>query len=308
MESTVNETRKIGIELEFVLPIIGQGGNIDVQRLLAEVLMRQGLPAVCRGYSHQPIPSDAVFAVEHDSSLRDEERFSGVRWAKVELKTAPLPWAELERVMPPALEIVNYLGARVNVSCGLHVHHHLPEAVEQPQVVRNLQHAWWRVHPVVYGLVAESRRHNQYCRRPTHDEAVQFDGVRTYERLCEKLRRLDRYAAVNFVNLLTPERMTVEFRVHQGTVDWPKIRAWVLFTQRLIEHAVARSCQFTPEPLKNTRAGLNAMLTTVGLKPNNRVYAKVDKPLREVGRYLLKRWWHFNPPPDAKKKAETVAA
>lgn len=307
MEATINATRKIGVEVEFVLPIIGQGSNIDVQRLLADVLTRQGLPAVCRGYSHNPLPPETLLAVEHDSSLRDEERFSGVSWAKVELKTAPLPWAELERVMPPALEIVNYLGARVNVSCGLHVHHHLPECVENPQVVRNLQHAWWRIHPVVFGLVATSRRNNQYCRRPTHDEAVQFDGVRSYERLCQKLRRLDRYASLNFVNLLTPERMTVEFRVHQGSLDWQKLRAWVLFTQRLIEHAVARSCQFTPEPLKNSREGLNAMLITVGLKPNNRVYQKIDKDLRQVGRYLLKRWRHFNQPQD-KQKAEIVAA
>ena len=307
MQATINATRRIGVEVECILPIIGVGENVDVQRLLADVLTRQGLPAVCRGYSHHPLPPGTLLAVEHDSSLRDEERFSGIRWAKVELKTAPLQWAELERVMPPALEIVNYLGARVNVSCGLHVHHHLPEVVESPQVVRNLQHVWWRVHQIVFGLVAPSRRNNQYCRRPTPDEAVLFDSVRSYERLCAKLRRLDRYAALNFTNLLSPERQTVEFRVHQGTVDWQKLRAWVLFTQRLVEHAVARSCQLTPEPLKNSRAGLNAMLITVGLKPNSRIYGTVNKDLRQVGRYLLKRWRHFNQPQDT-KKAEIVAA
>jgi hypothetical protein len=302
MEAAINATRKMGVEVECILPIIGVGENVDVQRLLADVLTRQGLPAVCRGYSHHPLPPGTSLAVEHDSSLRDEERFSGVRWAKVELKTAPLTWTELERVMPPALEIVNYLGARVNVSCGLHVHHNLPEAVEQPQVVRNLQHAWWRVHPVVFGLMAPSRRNNQYCRRPTEAEATQFDGVRTYERLCEKLRRLDRHVGLNFLNLLSPERLTVEFRVHQGTTDWAKLRAWVLFTQRLVEHAVARSCQFSPKPLENSRAGLNAMLISVGLKPNNRVNSKVDKDLRQVGKYLLKRWRHFNQPQDKKVK------
>jgi hypothetical protein len=307
MEASINATRTIGVEVEFVIPIIGHGENYDVQRLIADVLTRQGLPAVCRGYSHQPIPTEAIFAVEHDSSLRDEERFSGVRWAKVELKTAPLSWAELERVMPPALEIVNYLGGRINASCGLHTHHHLPEAVEQPQVVRNLQHAWWRIHQIALNLVAPSRRNNQYCRRPTRDEAVQFDAVRTYDRLCQTLRRLDRYAAVNFVNLLLPERMTVEFRLHQGTLDWPKIRAWALFTQRLVEHAVARSCQFTAEPLKNSRAGLNAMLITVGLKPNSRIYHKVSKDLRDVGRFLLKRWRHFNPSLDERKIEKAVA-
>jgi hypothetical protein len=213
-----------------------------------------------------------------------------------------MTWSELERVMPPALEIVNYLGGRINVSCGLHIHHHLPEVVEKPQVVRNLEHAWWRIHQVVFGLVAPSRRRNQYCRAPNEAEAIQFDGVRNYARLCEKLRLIDRYAAVNFVNLLNPDRMTVEFRMHQGTTDWAKLRAWVLFTQRLIEHAVARSCQYSRTPLPNTRAGLNAMLITLGLKPNNRVYQKVDKDLRLVGKYLLKRWQQFNPQEQGKAK------
>jgi len=45
--------------------------------------------------------------------------------------------------------------------------------------------------------------------------------------------------------------------------------------------------------MANTRAGLNALLVTTGLKPNSRIYCKVDKELRMVGRYLLRRWRHF---------------
>ena len=55
-----------------------------------------------------------------------------------------------------------------------------------------------------------------------------------------------------------------------------------------------RSCHFKPEPLANTQIGLNALLVTTGLKTNSRIYRKVPKDLREVGKYLLKRWKHFN--------------
>ncbi len=36
MEATINATRKIGVEVECILPIIGVGENVDVQRLLSE--------------------------------------------------------------------------------------------------------------------------------------------------------------------------------------------------------------------------------------------------------------------------------
>ena len=95
--------------------------------------------------------------------------------------------------------------------------------------------------------------------------------------------------------------MTVEWRFHSGTTDWEKIRAWVLATQRWIEHAVTRSCHFKPDPVRNTQAGVNALLVTTGLKSNSRIYRKVDKDLRQVAKYLLKRWKHFNGPTSTSK-------
>jgi hypothetical protein len=96
VEATITN-RLIGVEIEAVIPIIGAGQNQDVQQLLASVLSNHGLPAVARPYSHQPLPSGCLLVVEHDSSLRDESRFAGIRWAKIEIKTAPLPWPEIER-------------------------------------------------------------------------------------------------------------------------------------------------------------------------------------------------------------------
>lgn len=277
--------------------------NFDVQQLMSSVLTAQGLRACARSYTHQPIPQGTLFAVEHDSSIRDEQRYAGISWAKVELKTAPLTWSDLARVLPPALDIVDYLGARTNVSTGLHVHHHLPEVVEHPEVVRNLMHLWWRFHRVIYGLVAPSRRQNQYCKAPSAEDATRFDGIASYSRLAAKLARCDRYMGVNLTNLVSHERQTVEWRLHGGTTDWNKIKAWVLATQRWTEHAVARSCHYRPEPVANTQGGLNALLVATGLKPNSRIYHKVEKDLRQVGRFLLKRWKRFNAPEENKSNA-----
>jgi len=303
VEAKINPNRLIGVEIEIVTAIVGVGDNMDVQRLLADILTRQGLHAVARGYSHESIPAGCLLAVEHDTSLRDESRFPGLRWSKLEVKTAALPWPEIERILPPTLEIVNYLGARCNTSTGLHVHHHLPEVVERPEVVRNLSHLWWRSHKVIYGMVAPSRRANTYCVAPSSSDATRFDNVRSFSDLCSKLQACQRYSGLNLTNLSEPRRQTVEWRTHHGTTDWSKISAWLLATQRWVEHAVARNCHYKPEPLPNTREALNALLVATGLKINSRIYSKIEKPLRQAGRFLLKRWKSFNQPQDHKGKA-----
>jgi len=300
VESEINSNRKIGIEIEFVAPIIGTGTNRDVQELIAQVLRNHGIPSCSRGYTPQPLPPGCQLAVEHDASLHDESKYRGLSWSKLEVKTSPMLWDEVERVLPQALEIIQYVGARINGSCGLHVHHHLPEAEHKPQVVRNLQHLWWRFSPVMYGLVAPSRVTNAYCRPPQRDDATILDRCTTYSSLCGKLRRLERYHGLNLINLAKRERMTVEWRLHGGTTDWAKIRPWVLATQRWVEHSVKRSCHFKPEPVANSQAGLKALLVTTGLRSNSRIYRKVQKDLWEVGKYLLKRWKHFNSPQNLK--------
>ena len=80
MESKITN-RKIGIEIEVVLPIIGSGDNADVQRLLAEVLSNQGIRSVARSYTHRDVPAGCKLAIEHDVSLRDESKYAGLRWS-----------------------------------------------------------------------------------------------------------------------------------------------------------------------------------------------------------------------------------
>jgi hypothetical protein len=301
MQSAITN-RLIGIEIECVLPIIGSGENQDVQALLASVLSSQGIPSISRSYTHRSIPTGCKMAIEHDVSLRDESKYAGLRWSKIEAKTMPMTWTEIEETLPRALEIIRYCGARVNYSCGLHVHHHLPEVERNPEVVKSLWHLWWRYHKVIYALTAPSRLSNTYCFPPQQTDASLFSNCRSYGRLCEIAGRMNRYNGLNLTNLTIRERQTVEWRLHSGSVDWAKIKAWVLATQRWVEHAVARSCHYKPEPMANTQAGLNSLLVTTGLKPNSRIY-KVDKPLREVGRYLLRRWKHFNLPQNLKQAA-----
>jgi hypothetical protein len=90
LASELNGCRNIGAEFECCVPIIGAGDNSSVQDEIASVLRANGLSACSRPYSHAPLPPGCDVAVEHDSSIIGEQRFRGVRWAQVELKTRVL--------------------------------------------------------------------------------------------------------------------------------------------------------------------------------------------------------------------------
>lgn len=297
MQSEVTN-RRLGIELEMVAPILGHADNFQVQELIANILCRQGIRAVARSYSHAPVPDGYDFCVEHDSSLRDETRYQGIRWARLEVKNRPMTFAEVEGVLPSALELLRYLGCRVNSSTAFHNHVDLSDAVDRPAIARNLAHLVYRYQNVLFGLVAPSRKNNHYCQALTSTDARRFDRVQSFQQLSREASRSERFKMVNFANLANG-RNTVEFRSHGGTLDWEKIKSWVLLNQRLVTHAAKRNCHFG-EPIENNRAGLNGLLVCIGLKPNSRIYKSVPKDLRQVGKLLVKRWKTFNTPRDFK--------
>jgi len=294
--------------MEFLVLRTAGGENIRTQQLLADVLTREGISSVARGYSHDPIPSGCKMAIEHDSSLRDESRFSGLSWSKIEAKTAPMSFRELEQVLPHALEVINYFAPRLNASCGLHCHVHLEAVTSRPLVVRNLQHLYVRYAPVIYGMVAASRRRSSYCVPPEPEDARMYDGCTTYAKLCQRLSRATRYSGLNLTNLTNRERLTVEWRMHSGTTEWAKIQAWVLFCTQFVRHATVRSCHHRPDQAENTQQSLKALMTVIGMRPNTRIYNQVDKDLRRAAKYLLRRWKAFNLPGKHKGHADAKAS
>jgi hypothetical protein len=136
------------------LPLVGNGDGGDVQRTLANVLTANGIPAIARSYSSDPVPAGMDVAVEHDSSIQGETRYHGIAWFSVEIKTRILDGIEdWEGVVPKMLDIARYMGARVNQSTGHHVHLSLPEVIERPKAILSLTSLVARI-DVVEGQVA----------------------------------------------------------------------------------------------------------------------------------------------------------
>jgi hypothetical protein len=288
----LNRERLLGVEHEFSAVCVGNGTGIDVQRSIAEVLSANGISSIARGYDHSPFSQD--IAVEYDSSVHGTSEWRGVRHFPIELKTRPLTYTDYERIVPNAMRIATYMGGRANHTCGYHVHVGLPEFKHNPRVARSLYNAAHRYQNVILACQPPSRRDNSYCRAlPSAGRLLH--GANNRRALRSKLSQFDRFYWLNLTNLWADEPH-VEFRVFAGTLDPIRAAMTVRFCLQLVQHGVTRNCQGVEEPLPNNRKGIEALLIGCGFKVNTKVYSKVSAELRETGRWLLKRWKHWNVP------------
>lgn len=147
--------------------------------------------------------------VKHDGSIRTTREFPNA----IELVSPPLPFSELGRdAVQKALDVIAETG-RVNRSCGFHVHIEASD-LNQAQIARLVRffESWKKV---LLSYVSASRRGNHYCK--------------------PMASRTDRYVALN----LCPFSVygTVEFRLHQSTLNVNKVLAFVALCVNIVEHA-----------------------------------------------------------------------
>ena len=123
-------------------------------------------------------------------------------------------------VLQKTLEVLNMLGASVNRSCGLHVHvdvRNLPMAKHRKHKMKNLI----KLLPVMGSLVPNYRCEGEYSNI--------YHSSWTADQ--------DKNSALTLNNRLK----TIEFRLHQGTLDYKRIIAWVKFC-----HALTHNRNITP--------------------------------------------------------------
>lgn len=184
--------------------------------LRADIIARateQGLNVVSERYNH----CDGGYAkIVSDASIR------GVDGNEV--------------VMPPATELgdlqricraLRAAGAAVNKSCGLHVH--IDAAGITPDHAYRIGLNYYRLRALINKGLAPSRRANHYCWLV--QPSIQMRDCGSWDGLLRNV--VSRYEAVNYEAYA--RHRTIEFRQHQGTINFAKIRRWVLFLQSLVE-------------------------------------------------------------------------
>lgn len=126
------------------------------------------------------------------------------------------------------LSVLNRAGAKVNVSCGLHVHVGLKGY--KPAEIVNIYKNYQKLERLIDSFMAPSRRGN--CRWAKSILEINYDNLPTVGALQGRMFN-DRYYKVN--PMAYNRHQTVEFRQHQGSVDFDKISMWVKFCCKLVE-------------------------------------------------------------------------
>lgn len=266
------EDRRFGVEIEAY--------GVPAARLAA-ALSEAGIPCEVQRYNHL---TQRVWKVVPDASIRGEYPF--------ELVSPPLCGLEGLETLRRVASVLAQLGARVNHSCGLHVHHDARDlGVEQ---MRNLIRLYARMEPVLDEAMPPSRRgsRNHYCvsMRPYGEDSIlarRLDEARTIQELAWFFP--NRYYKLNLHAWL--RHGTIEFRHHAGTINADKIVAWVIFTQILVQRAAsgrvtyrerrAGYCRGNPRDLLVVDLGMHAY------------WRQVDALLQWAIHYIANRIRHF---------------
>ena len=289
----LNMNRRLGVEHEMAVPLVGSGGGREVQETIAHVLTSNGLRAKARGYTNAPVPNGYDLAIEADSSVRGEQRFGGVSWHSVELKTRILNGiSDWESIVPKALEIAKYMGARVNRSCGYHLTIDFPEAIDKPTKIRSLFNLIHASEPFIYAILPPSRRSNGYARPIPPERLRMLHGCRTLRSFERALANWERNRGLNLTHLFSPSPR-IEFRYHSGSLDAVKCRHWLRLINRLVEHSITRNCQASNRSVTPTVAEFDNWLMTIGLRSHSGIYRKISPELRETAKYIRRRFKKF---------------
>ena len=130
-------------------------------------------------------------------------------------------------------QALDYVGAKINPSCGLHVHHEAKDFDNKKKLMKVVS-VYQRMEKFIDDFMPISRRGNNTFYAKTMigvtDNVAENHGGRYYK-----------------VNLQSWYRQgTVEFRQHSGTVEADKIINWVYFTALVMDRARGRVLVNTP--------------------------------------------------------------
>lgn len=195
---------------------------------VANALSAAGIPCNYEGYNHV---TRNHWKVVSDSSLTGVNTF--------ELVSPPLSgddgFAQIEKVC----QVLNDLGAKVNKSCGLHVH--IDARNLALNTIKNICKIYYSEEAGIDAWMAPSRRDSRWCQTLRNIRGGFAEFYQTLDRDIDTLRSLQSLFNTRYrkVNLEAFNRHgTVEFRQHQGTTDSGKIINWVRFLHLLVEKAI----------------------------------------------------------------------
>lgn len=227
-----------GIEIEAILP-----PGVSYQQL-AVIIEGAGVPCYYVSYSHTT--ERAKWKVVTDGSLS-----AGVGGGSgVEVVSPPLTEAGFDQIEKVCRALAS-IGARVNRSCGLHVH--IGARTLSVPTLKKLASLYIENEPVIDRLLPPSRRGNanNYCKSITGANVAALASASDLRGITNAIGG-GRYVKLNFEAFW--RHGTVEFRQHSGTIDAVKIIEWIKFCSKMVAAAAREASTPIPVPAGTTLA------------------------------------------------------
>jgi hypothetical protein len=209
-------SRKFGVEIE------GYGVNMNT---IARKLREAGINASVEAYNHN---TSSNWKLVTDASVNGDNTFELVS----PVLEGESGLAELEKVS----EVLVSLRVKINRSCGLHIHF---DAERMPlQAWKNLYKNYIEFEAAIDAFMPQSRRGstNTFCQGLTMgfakgDIFAKIDSRTTVDSFSALYT--SRYFKVNAQSF--SRHKTVEFRQHSGTIEFAKMKNWILFLDGLVK-------------------------------------------------------------------------
>lgn len=216
--------------------------GVEIECIMPDLMTRTTLATAIR-------TGAGVDAIAGTRTTRTDGTFS--HWAVVldgslsgnacEVRSPILQGIEGFTKLREVCKVLTAKGCKVDTRCGLHVH--VGARGRELGFFKRLACIYKNYEDVIDTFMAASRRGsaNPYCGpQPYSYEAV--DRVRTLNGLQRIVARTlsHRRFKLNFASYFY-RHGTVEFRHHQGTVDWEKVENWTKFCLRMCSLAAAQS-------------------------------------------------------------------
>lgn len=211
-----NFNRKFGIEIE--------GYGVE-KNLLARKLREAGIDAQVEGYHHNTCRN---WKIVTDGSLSGDNTFEIVS----PILEGEAGLAELEKVS----EVLVALRVKINKTCGLHIHFDATNM--NIQGWKNLYKNYIEFETAIDAFMPTSRRanNNTYCKSLTigHNKTETFNKIDRCSMIQSLANLYDsRYFKINAQSY--SRHNTVEFRQHSGTIEFSKMKNWILFLDGLVK-------------------------------------------------------------------------
>jgi Putative amidoligase enzyme len=240
VSATATTTRQFGVEIEFY--------GITPQTAIA-ALAQVGITASWEGYTHAVM---ADWKIVRDGSVTGTGTGQG---NGIELVSPILKGEQGLQDLAKALDALHSAGAKVNTTCGIHVH--VDTNGMNGMQRKNFFNSYVLNQDIFDSLVSKSRRNNRNytCRYGSSERADYANALESGD-----VNRYNRYRTVNITSYA--KYGTLEFRQHQGSLSGKKVVAWVKLLLALASKAQASTV--ADETVYNSLAEL---LEAVNLEP-----------------------------------------